>query len=69
MILLIKNLKKRISNNIFTLRKIPKFLTFDSAVYVYKLKQTILPIVSVTGVLCPVRRLGQFCQLLIMLVF
>ena len=39
---LIKDVKKRISNQIFMLRKIRKYLTFVAAVAVYK--QTILPI-------------------------
>ena len=39
-----KDIKKRISNKIFTLRKIRKFVTFDAAVAIYK--HTILPIID-----------------------
>ena len=46
---LLKNIKKRISNKIFMLRKIRKFLTFNAAVSVYK--QTILPIIDYAGFL------------------
>ena len=44
---LIKDLKKRISNKIFMMRKLRKFLTFEAAVLVYK--QTILPIIDYAG--------------------
>ena len=46
---LLKAVKKRISNKIFMLRKIRKYLNFDAAVAVYK--QTILPIVDYAGFL------------------
>ena len=46
---LIKNIKKRISNKIFMLRKIRQFLTFQASVLVYK--QTILPIIDYAGFL------------------
>ena len=46
---LTKDIKKRISNKIFMLRKIRKFLTFEAAVAVYK--QTILPIIDYAGFL------------------
>ena len=46
---LIKDVKKKISNKIFMLRKIRKYLTFDAAVSVYK--QTILPIIDYAGFL------------------
>ena len=46
---LAKDIKKRISNKIFTLRKIRKYITFDSAVAIYK--QTILPIIDYAGFL------------------
>ena len=46
---LLKDIKKRISNRIFMFRKIRKFLTFASAVLVYK--QTILPIIDYAGFL------------------
>ena len=42
-----KDVKKRISNKIFTLRKIRKFITFDASVAIYK--QTILPIMIMLG--------------------
>ena len=41
---LIKNVKKRVSNKIFLLRKIRKYLALNVAVLVYK--QTILPIID-----------------------
>ena len=44
---LVKNIKKRVSNKLFMLRKIRKFLTFDASVTVYK--QTILPMVDYAG--------------------
>ena len=44
---LTKDVKKRLSNKIFTFRKIRRFLTFDAAVAVYK--QTILPIIDYAG--------------------
>ena len=44
---LVKNIKKRVSNKLFMLRKIRKFLTFDASVTVYK--QTILPIIDYAG--------------------
>ena len=46
---LCKDVKKRISNRFFMLRKIRKYLTFDAAVLVYK--QTILPIIDYAGFL------------------
>ena len=46
---LMKDLEKRISNKIFMLRKMRKFLTFDAAVLVYK--QIILPIIDYAGFL------------------
>ena len=44
---LTKEIKKKISNMIFMLRKLRKFLTFDAAVSVYK--QMILPIIDYVG--------------------
>ena len=44
---LVKNIKKRVSNKLFMLRKIRKFRTFDASVTVYK--QTILPIIDYAG--------------------
>ena len=44
---LVKNIKKRVSNKIFMLRKIRKFLTFHASVIVYI--QTILPIIDYAG--------------------
>ena len=44
---LVKNIKKRVSDKLFMLRKIRKFLTFDASVTVYK--QTIMPIIDYTG--------------------
>ena len=41
---LTKDIKKRVTNKIFMLRKLRKYLTFESAVTVYK--QTILPIID-----------------------
>ena len=46
---LTKDIKKRITNKIFNLRKIRKFLTFEAALSVYK--QTILPIIDYAGFL------------------
>ena len=46
---LVKSVKKRISDKIFMLRKIRKFLTFEASVLVYK--QTILPIIDYAGFL------------------
>ena len=46
---LTKDIKKRILNKIFKLRKLRKFLTFDAAISVYK--QTILPIIDYAGFL------------------
>ena len=46
---LIKSVKKRVSNKVFMLRKIRKYLNFDSALCVYK--QTILPIIDYSGFL------------------
>ena len=44
-----KCIKKRVSNKIFKLRKIRKYLTFDAALLIYK--QTILPIIDYVGFL------------------
>ena len=44
-----KDIKKRVSNKIFMLRKIRKYMTFDAAVTVYK--QTILHIMVYAGFL------------------
>ena len=44
---LTKDIRKKITNKIFMLRKIRKYLTFEAAVAVYK--QTILPIIDYTG--------------------
>ena len=44
---LTKDIKKRIPNKIFMLRKIRKFLTFEASISVYK--QTILPIIDYAG--------------------
>ena len=44
-----KFIKKRVSNKIFRLRKIRKYLTFDAALLIYK--QTILPIIDYVGFL------------------
>ena len=52
---LLKNVKKRVSNKIFQLRKIRRYMTFDAAVLVYK--QTILPILDYSGFL-----LSDYCQ-------
>ena len=46
---LLKNIKKRVSNKIFHLRKLRKYMTFDASVLVYK--QTILPIIDYAGFL------------------
>ena len=46
---LIKDIKKRLTNKIFMLRKIRHFLTFDAAVTVYN--QTILPSIDYAGFL------------------
>ena len=46
---LTKDIKKKVTNKIFMLRKIRKYLTFDAAVTVYK--QTILPIIHYAGFL------------------
>ena len=46
---LMKSIKKRVSNKIFMLKKIRKYLTFDAAVTVYK--QTILPVIDYAGFL------------------
>ena len=46
---LVKDIKKKISNRIFGLRKLRRYLTFDAAVLVYK--QTILPIIDYAGFL------------------
>ena len=51
---LIKDIKKRISNKIFMLRKIRKYLTFEAAVLVYQ--QIILPIFDYAGCLLIARR-------------
>ena len=45
--LLINNLKKGISNKVFMLRKVRKFLTFDATVFMYK--QTTLPVIDYPG--------------------
>ena len=42
-----RNIKKRVSNMIFRLRKVRKYMNFDAAVAVYK--QTILPIFDYSG--------------------
>ena len=44
-----KCIKKRVSNKIFKLRKIRKFLNFEAAILIYK--QTILPIMDYAGFL------------------
>ena len=44
---LFKNIKKRVSNKLFSLRKLRKYLTHDAAILVYK--QTILPIFDYAG--------------------
>ena len=44
---LLKSVNKRVSNMIFMLRKIRKFITFDAAILIYK--QTILPIIEYAG--------------------
>ena len=41
---LLKNIKKRVNNKIFMLRKLRKYLTKEAAIFVYK--QTILPILD-----------------------
>ena len=46
---LMKSVKKRVSNKVFMLRKIRKYLNFQSSVVVYK--QTILPIIDYAGFL------------------
>ena len=46
---LTKDIKKRISNRIFNLRKLRRFLTFNAALAVYK--QTILPVIDYAGFL------------------
>ena len=46
---LFKNIKKRISNKIFHLKKLRKYMCFDASVLVYK--QTILPIFDYAGFL------------------
>ena len=46
---LYKNIKKRVNNNMFVLRKIRKYLTEEAAIMVYK--QTILPIFDYGGFL------------------
>ena len=44
-----KSVKKRVSNKVFMLQKIHKYLTYEAAVIVYK--QTILPIIDDAGFL------------------
>ena len=46
---LLKAVKKRVSNKVFMLRKIRKYLDFEAAVIVYK--QTILPLIDYAGFL------------------
>ena len=46
---LYKDIKKRVSNKLFSLRKLRKYLTHDAAILVYK--QTILPIFDYAGFL------------------
>ena len=46
---LTKDIKKRITNKIFMLRNIRKFLTFEASIAVYK--QTMLPIIDYAGFL------------------
>ena len=46
---LFKNIKKRVNNKMFTLRKIRKYLTENASVLVYK--QTIMPIFDYAGFL------------------
>ena len=46
---LMKSVKKRVSNKVFMLRKIRRYLNFEASISVYK--QTILPIIDYSGFL------------------
>ena len=54
---LINGVKKKVSNKIFMLKKLRKYLTFDAAVSIYK--QMILPVIDYTGFLVIACRLGD----------
>ena len=54
---LVKDIKKRISNRLFMLTNIRKYLTFDAAVLVYK--QTILPVVDYAGFFVGILQKGR----------
>ena len=54
---LVKNVKKRVTNKMFMLRKLRKFLTFDASLAIYK--QMILPFIDYAGFLLISCRLGD----------
>ena len=54
---LVKNVKKKVTNKMFMLRKLRKYLTFDASVSIYK--QMILPIIDYAGFLMIGCRLGD----------
>ena len=47
---LLRDIKKKIINKIFLLRKIRRYINFETAILVYK--QTILPILDYAGFMC-----------------
>ena len=54
---LVKNVKKKIVNKMFMLKKLRKFLTFDASISIYK--QMILPIIDYAGFMIIGCRIGD----------